>query len=69
MDDEFKKMVCDRLDSIDANLERHMQRSDALEAQVKPMLELRAEIKGAIKLIKIIGIIAGIAEVIRMYFM
>jgi hypothetical protein len=56
-----------RLDSIDKNLERHMKRSDALEAQVAPMLELKMEIKTVIKLVKFIGIIAGILEAVHWY--
>jgi hypothetical protein len=56
-----------RLDSIDANLSKHMKRSDMLEAQVAPMLELRTEIKGAIKLLKLIGLLAGILECIRLF--
>lgn len=56
-----------RLDSIDDNLARHMKRSDALEAQVAPMLELRTEIKGVVKLIKFVSAIAAIAECFRMW--
>jgi hypothetical protein len=56
-----------RLDCIDQNLDRHMKRSDLLEAQVSPMLELRTEIKGIVKLIKFIGILAGILECIRLF--
>lgn len=50
-----------RLDSIDDNLERHMKRSDALEAQTKPVIELMTELKGAIRFVKSFGIIIGIA--------
>lgn len=49
-----------------ASLEAHMRRSDALEAQVKPMQDLMVELRGVVKLVKFIGILAGIAEAIRM---
>lgn len=55
-----------RLDSIDDNLARHMKRSDAIEAQIHPMLELRTEIKGVIKFFKFLGVIAGVIECIRL---
>jgi len=52
MDEDFKKMVVVRLDKIDENLDRHMKRSDALEAQVEPIHELMTELKGAIRFAK-----------------
>lgn len=62
-----------RLDSIDETLIKqhhslvaHMKRSDALEAQVKPMHDLMLEVKGAVRLIKMIALLAGIIETIRM---
>jgi len=56
-----------RLDSIDDNLARHMKRSDSIEAQIAPMLELRTEIKGVIKLIKFASALAAIVECFRMW--
>lgn len=74
MDDDFKKMVVVRLDSIDNNLERHMKRSDALEEQteelknqVTPLIDLRTEIKGAVKLIYFMAAVAAIVETARLF--
>ena len=64
--DRLDKIEC-RLDSIDHNLERHMKRSDALEQQITPMLELKAEIKGIVKFFKFIGLLAGIVECLRLF--
>jgi hypothetical protein len=55
-----------RLDSIDANLERHMKRSDALEAQVQPVTNLMMEIKGIVKFFKFLALLIGILEALRM---
>lgn len=68
MDEDFKKAVVHRLDSIDANLERHMKRSDALEAQVEPLKRMSHEFLGAVNLIKILAAIAGAAELIRLFW-
>lgn len=56
-----------RLDSIDANLEKHMKRSDQLEAQVLPMHAALLEFKGAIKFVKFVGVLIGIAEAIHLW--
>lgn len=68
MDDQFKETVTHRLDSIDANLERHMKRSDALEAQIEPLKRMSHEFLGAVHLIKIAAAVAAIAEFIRLLF-
>ena len=67
MENQRLDRIESRLDSIDKNLERHMKRSDAMEAQVAPMLELRTEIRGVFKLIKFIGVLAGIVECARFF--
>jgi len=66
MDEDFKKAVVHRLDSIDANLERHMKRSDSLEAQIEPLKQLSHEFIGAVNLIKIAAAVAAVAEFIRL---
>lgn len=66
MDEQFKNEVVRRLDSIDDNLERHMKRSDALEAQVAPMHDALKKFEGGISLIKIIAALAGAAELVRL---
>jgi len=66
--DERLERIETRLDSIDENLARHMRRSDALEAQMEPMKAMMNEVKGVAKFLKLIGIIAAIAEAIRMFY-
>jgi hypothetical protein len=66
MDDQFKKEVIIRLDAIDANLEVHMKRSDALEAQVEPLKKMSHEFLGAVHLIKLLAALAAIAELIHL---
>jgi hypothetical protein len=51
-----------------ASLQDHMRRSDALEAQVQPMQDLMLEIKGVVKFIKFVGVLAGIVECVRMFW-
>lgn len=48
-------------------LEEHQRRSTALEAQVTPMLELKAQIKGCINLVYVLAAIAAVAEAIRLF--
>ena len=48
-------------------LDQHVKRCDLLEAQVEPIKTHLTELKGAIKFLKFIGILATIAECIRMY--
>jgi hypothetical protein len=50
------------------SLQEHMRRSDALEAQVQPMQDLMLEIKGVVKFIKLIGVLAGIVECVRIFW-
>lgn len=68
MDEQFKKEVVTRLDSIDANLERHMKRSDALEAQVVPMHDALLKFEGAVHFIKLVAALAGIVELVRLFY-
>ena len=66
--DERLERIENRLDSIDANLARHMRRSDALEAQMEPMKAMMNEIAGVVKFLKLIGVLAAIVEAIRMFY-
>jgi len=54
-----------RLDAIDANLERHMKRSDSLEEIVKPVQIMMIEMTGIVKLLKFIALIVSILEALR----
>lgn len=56
-----------RLDRIDENLDRHMKRSDALEEQVKPMHELMVSMHGFYRILKVVALIAAIAEGFRLF--
>jgi hypothetical protein len=56
-----------RLDAIDQNLERHMQRSDYLEKQMEPVKSLMNEMIGAIKFVKFVGVLAAILECIHLW--
>ena len=48
-------------------LDEHVRRSVALEAIVDPMRENMDQFVGAVKFIKILGILAGIAEAIHLF--
>jgi hypothetical protein len=61
---EIKHTLADQHSS----LQEHMRRSNALEAQIKPMQDLMLELKAVVKLIKFIGVLAGIVECIRMFW-
>lgn len=47
-------------------LETHIARTEALEKQIMPIKEAHIEIKGAIKFIKILGILFAISEAMRL---
>lgn len=73
LDDKIDE-VSKRLDSIDAtltkqhlSLEYHIKRCDLLEDQVVPIREQMFEIKGAVKFLKLVGVLASIAEVVHIY--
>jgi hypothetical protein len=48
-------------------LDEHQRRSTAIEEQIKPMLELKAQIKGCINLIYIVAALAAIVECVRLF--
>lgn len=65
----------DRLSSIDSTLSaqhivltEHTKRSTQLEARVEPLEQHDAEFVGAIKFIKFVGILAGLAEIVSQVF-
>lgn len=47
-------------------LAEHTRRSTLLEDQVKPLRDHLTQLKGVINFIKVVGIIAGIAEAARL---
>lgn len=53
------------LSSQHATLDLHIARTEALEAQVKPLRDAHLELQGAIKFVKMIGIVLAIAEAVR----
>ena len=78
--DENTKILEKRLDSIESKLDdvaytlvkntqildEHMRRTTQLEDRVDELSEIRQEIQGAVKLIKLIALLAGIAESVSM---
>jgi hypothetical protein len=75
MDEQRLYNIEHRLDNIDETLYKqhisltaHMKRSDALEEQVKPMHNLMLELRGAVKFFKLISVLAGVAEAVRMFW-
>lgn len=80
MDDRILKRLENKVDmtnehlaSIDITLakqsiilEEHTKRSTALEAQVEPLKNHVERVNGALKFIKVLGILAALAEAIRM---
>jgi hypothetical protein len=66
MDDKRLDRIETRLDSIDQNLERHMKRSDAIEEQVKPMHELMVSMHSFYRVLKVVALLAAIAEGFRL---
>ena len=51
----------------EVNLDKHMKRSDALEAQVAPLKEHLIQLKGVMNFVKLIALLAGIIECIRLF--
>lgn len=68
IEDKLDK-VSDKLGSIDStlaaqhvSLEMHIKRTDLLEAQIEPIKKHVAMIQGALKLIGLVSVAAGVVE-------
>lgn len=71
MDDQAKKDIAEiKIDiaEIKVDLKHHVKRTDDLQALVEPVVELRSEIIGAVNFIKLIGVLAAIAESIHLFW-
>lgn len=72
MEDKLDKIADDirdiKVDMIEirSDLNHHIKRCDLLEEQLEPLRKAHIEFTGAIKFIKILGILVAIAEAIRM---
>lgn len=68
----FKKEIRDKLGSIDntlieqhVTLKDHIRRTELLEARIPPIEKFMSMVTGAVKLIVLCGVIAGIVETIH----
>lgn len=53
---------------IKVNLAHHIKRTDDLQEIVEPLVTLRAEIKGVVKLVYLIAALAAILECARLFW-
>jgi hypothetical protein len=71
MDDKARQDIAEiKVDiaEIKADLNHHVKRTDTLQDMVEPLVKLRTEIKGAVKLIYLVAALAAIVETAR-YFL
>jgi hypothetical protein len=71
--DKTTNEILQKLSSIDviltkqqASLDYHIRRTDILEEKIKPIEVHMTELKGIVKLLKLIGIFATIVEVLHL---
>jgi hypothetical protein len=71
MDDKAKKDIAKiqvDIAEIKVDLKHHVKRTDDLQNMVQPLVDLRREIKGVVKLIYLISALATIVECARMFW-
>jgi hypothetical protein len=72
--DEKLDRILEKISSIDvtlikqhASLAEHIRRTEILEEKIKPIEVHMTELKGIVKLLKLIGIFATIVEVLHLW--
>lgn len=81
MEDRRDHRVADKLDAIlekitqitvsiakiEVDVAHHIKRTDLLEKQVEPMKKHADELSGVVKFFKILALVIGVIEAIRMF--